>query len=314
MATGRKIVPVSALDALAAGRRRRTWRPSAAWIDAQRGEVFASLYDADRHGLLSSRHRSPPTARSSAGDRARRACAASSSATARSATRPSSASGSARPHAVLPPPPLRRHHRPAGGRSARPRGAAARGRPDLHSPAGRRAGPVAARASDLHANRRDGDRADLRCRRTSTPSPRSRPTRSPTPGRGTCSSASCASPTSRASMSSGCPATAWPRSAPAGSSTTNCTSTPSPSMPRLRRQGLATALMSHLLAEGAAQGARRTFLEVRRSNLPAQRLYERLGFTVASRPPQLLQPARRGRPGAVAALRMTRLTANGERI
>ena len=51
---------------------------------------------------------------------------------------------------------------------------------------------------------------------------------------------------------------------------------------RLRRQGLATALMSHLLAEGAAQGARRTFLEVRRSNLPAQCLYERLGFTVSA--------------------------------
>ncbi len=51
---------------------------------------------------------------------------------------------------------------------------------------------------------------------------------------------------------------------------------------RLRRQGLATALMTHLLAEAAAQGARRTFLEVRRSNLPAQRLYERLGFTVSA--------------------------------
>lgn len=50
----------------------------------------------------------------------------------------------------------------------------------------------------------------------------------------------------------------------------------------LRRQGLATALMTHLLAEAAAQGARRTFLEVRRSNLPAQRLYERLGFTVSA--------------------------------
>jgi len=46
----------------------------------------------------------------------------------------------------------------------------------------------------------------------------------------------------------------------------------------LRRQGIATALMSFLLAEGAAHGARRTFLEVRRSNVPAQRLYESLGF------------------------------------
>jgi ribosomal-protein-alanine N-acetyltransferase len=46
----------------------------------------------------------------------------------------------------------------------------------------------------------------------------------------------------------------------------------------LRRQGIATALMNFLLAEGAALGARRTFLEVRRSNVAAQRLYETLGF------------------------------------
>lgn len=51
---------------------------------------------------------------------------------------------------------------------------------------------------------------------------------------------------------------------------------------RMRRRGLATALMKHLLAEAAASGAHRTFLEVRRSNLPAQRLYERLGFSVAA--------------------------------
>ena len=51
---------------------------------------------------------------------------------------------------------------------------------------------------------------------------------------------------------------------------------------RMRRRGLATALMKYLLAEAAAAGAHRTFLEVRRSNLPAQRLYERLGFTVAA--------------------------------
>ena len=47
---------------------------------------------------------------------------------------------------------------------------------------------------------------------------------------------------------------------------------------QFRRQGLATALMNFLLAEGAAHGARRTFLEVRRSNEAAQRLYETLGF------------------------------------
>jgi ribosomal-protein-alanine N-acetyltransferase len=50
---------------------------------------------------------------------------------------------------------------------------------------------------------------------------------------------------------------------------------------RYRRRGLASALMTHLLAEAAAAGARRAFLEVRRSNEPAQRLYESLGFVVS---------------------------------
>jgi tRNA threonylcarbamoyladenosine biosynthesis protein TsaB len=45
MATGLRIVAVSALDALARiGADGKT--PIAAWIDAQRGEVFAALYDA----------------------------------------------------------------------------------------------------------------------------------------------------------------------------------------------------------------------------------------------------------------------------
>jgi len=51
--------------------------------------------------------------------------------------------------------------------------------------------------------------------------------------------------------------------------------------PDLRRQGLATMLMRHLLAEAAREGARRALLEVRRSNEPALRLYEALGFIVA---------------------------------
>ncbi len=44
MATGNRIVPVSALDALARGGENPS-RPVAAWMDAQRGEVFAALYD-----------------------------------------------------------------------------------------------------------------------------------------------------------------------------------------------------------------------------------------------------------------------------
>src|SRR3954469_16709246 len=50
--------------------------------------------------------------------------------------------------------------------------------------------------------------------------------------------------------------------------------------PRLRRQGLATLLMEHLLAEAAQAGVQRTFLEVRRSNEAARQLYARLGFSV----------------------------------
>jgi [ribosomal protein S18]-alanine N-acetyltransferase len=51
--------------------------------------------------------------------------------------------------------------------------------------------------------------------------------------------------------------------------------------PDLRRRGLATLLMRHLLNEAESEGAHRALLEVRRSNVPAQRLYEALGFVVA---------------------------------
>ena len=51
--------------------------------------------------------------------------------------------------------------------------------------------------------------------------------------------------------------------------------------PELRQRGLGTALMRHILSEAADEGIVRTTLEVRRSNLPAQRLYARLGFTHA---------------------------------
>jgi ribosomal-protein-alanine N-acetyltransferase len=49
----------------------------------------------------------------------------------------------------------------------------------------------------------------------------------------------------------------------------------------LRRQGLATVLMRSLLDEVAREGVARAYLEVRQSNLPAQRLYESLGFALA---------------------------------
>ena len=45
MALGRPVVPVSALDALALAARDGV-HPAAAWMDAQRGQVFAVLHDA----------------------------------------------------------------------------------------------------------------------------------------------------------------------------------------------------------------------------------------------------------------------------
>jgi ribosomal-protein-alanine N-acetyltransferase len=58
-----------------------------------------------------------------------------------------------------------------------------------------------------------------------------------------------------------------------------------------RRQGLALALMRHILTEVAAEGVKRATLEVRRSNIAAQKLYERLGFVQAGvRPGYYTQP------------------------
>jgi [ribosomal protein S18]-alanine N-acetyltransferase len=52
-------------------------------------------------------------------------------------------------------------------------------------------------------------------------------------------------------------------------------------LPEYRRAGVATALLERALEQGAASGALRATLEVRRSNDPARLLYERFGFTVA---------------------------------
>ena len=50
---------------------------------------------------------------------------------------------------------------------------------------------------------------------------------------------------------------------------------------QFRAQGIGTALLHRVLAEARELGARRATLEVRASNSPARRLYERLGFGVA---------------------------------
>ncbi len=51
--------------------------------------------------------------------------------------------------------------------------------------------------------------------------------------------------------------------------------------PHLRARGLGTALLRHVFSEAGRLGAPRATLEVRASNLDAQRLYTRLGFTAA---------------------------------
>jgi ribosomal-protein-alanine N-acetyltransferase len=51
-------------------------------------------------------------------------------------------------------------------------------------------------------------------------------------------------------------------------------------LPEWRRQGIASALLDGILAEGARRGARRAVLEVRRSNDVALAMYERFGFTI----------------------------------
>ena len=51
-------------------------------------------------------------------------------------------------------------------------------------------------------------------------------------------------------------------------------------LPEHRRGGVASALIEHMLKEGRSRGARRATLEVRRSNEPARKLYEKFGFAV----------------------------------
>ena len=51
-------------------------------------------------------------------------------------------------------------------------------------------------------------------------------------------------------------------------------------LPEHRRSGVASALIDHVLKEGSGRGARRATLEVRRSNEPALKLYEKFGFAV----------------------------------
>jgi tRNA threonylcarbamoyl adenosine modification protein YeaZ/ribosomal-protein-alanine acetyltransferase len=51
-------------------------------------------------------------------------------------------------------------------------------------------------------------------------------------------------------------------------------------VPEVRRHGVASALLKRTFSEGTRLGAKRATLEVRRSNVAARQLYERLGFVV----------------------------------
>lgn len=53
-------------------------------------------------------------------------------------------------------------------------------------------------------------------------------------------------------------------------------------LPQYRRMGIARLLLSQALRSAYEEGARRAFLEVRRTNLAAQALYQQFGFEVTS--------------------------------
>ena len=56
--------------------------------------------------------------------------------------------------------------------------------------------------------------------------------------------------------------------------------------PEFRRQGIAQALLAHVLKLGATEGALSSFLEVRASNLAAQAMYRKFGYEETGRRPR----------------------------
>jgi len=53
--------------------------------------------------------------------------------------------------------------------------------------------------------------------------------------------------------------------------------------PDFRRQGIAQALLTHVLRSGAEEGAVSSFLEVRASNFAAQAMYRKFGYEESGR-------------------------------
>lgn len=52
---------------------------------------------------------------------------------------------------------------------------------------------------------------------------------------------------------------------------------------RFRKKGIGTKLIEQLIKDAKARGLKKLYLEVRQSNIPAQKIYKRLGFKVIDR-------------------------------
>lgn len=53
--------------------------------------------------------------------------------------------------------------------------------------------------------------------------------------------------------------------------------------PKYRKKGIGTKLIEQLLVDAKERGLKKLFLEVRQSNVPAQKIYKKLGFKVIDR-------------------------------
>jgi len=53
--------------------------------------------------------------------------------------------------------------------------------------------------------------------------------------------------------------------------------------PKCRKKGIGTGLIERLIADAKEKGLKKLFLEVRQSNIAAQKIYKKLGFKVLDR-------------------------------
>ena len=217
LARRQPVTPVSTFDALAWQARVHASDAIATWVDAHRGEVFATLFAPDGRPCS----RPPPRVTPAATLDAWRDALAPFArvqfvGTAPSATATSSASGSAPGRSIgvgcprCSPPRSAESPRRSRERAVRPHALVPLyvRRPDVELARDRRGG---ARADAGRDRARDATTPP-----TSTPSSRSKPSRSRTPGRARRSCGSCGTPTSRRSTCCGTTTGRCGRSASAG--------------------------------------------------------------------------------------------------